>query len=662
MTVSNSNDYFMNKTSKYRPEIDGLRAMAVMSVIFFHTGLTVMPGGYVGVDVFFVISGFLITNIIHTELIEERFSLVTFYERRIRRIFPAFFVVVFASSLAAWFMLTPGELKDYSQSVLASTVFLSNLYFFLKTDYFATNSEELPLLHTWSLSLEEQFYAFFPVLLILLFLVQRKLISAVITILLFMSLAFSIMIDGSQSSFNFYMLPTRGWELLVGSLLAINFPFLREFIRHRPILSRSLELLGGLAIVGSIILLDSESIFPGLTAIPVVFGTALLILTMQPKSTLGKVLSSPLPVGLGLVSYSAYLIHQPLFVYARLTEWSDEPILMILLVPTSLVFAYLSWKYVERPFRSKEWISSKAIFTYGFIAIVFFGLAGAAGHLNGGFPQRFNPNQVAVSESALVSPHRSTCHTDGLDYLKPESSCVYGGNDITWAVFGDSHAVELAAVLGDFLEASQQGVRHLSFSGCPPALLFASDNVGCSEWVTESLNYLISDSDITSVMLVYRYGFHLYGDHLYVYPDFPDSVPTFMRSKFWESLTEIVTKLKESGKDVYLLEPIPELPAHIDKIIFTDDVTSSVVSRRGTTKHYYQERNSSTLRQLKRIAEDTGSVLLSASHPLCDDTICFAIRTGQALYFDDNHISLPGARLVISAHQLKMGLLPSVVD
>ena len=159
----------MNKTSKYRPEIDGLRAMAVMSVIFFHTGLTVMPGGYVGVDVFFVISGFLITNIIHTELIEERFSLVTFYERRIRRIFPAFFVVVFASSLAAWFMLTPGELKDYSQSVLASTVFLSNLYFFLKTDYFATNSEELPLLHTWSLSLEERFYAFFPVLLILLF-------------------------------------------------------------------------------------------------------------------------------------------------------------------------------------------------------------------------------------------------------------------------------------------------------------------------------------------------------------------------------------------------------------------------------------------------------------------------------------------------------------
>jgi hypothetical protein len=334
------------------------------------------------------------------------------------------------------------------------------------------------------------------------------------------------------------------------------------------------------------------------------------------------------------------------------------------------VFAYLSWKYVEKPFRSKERISIKAIFTYGFTAIAFFSLAGAAGHLNGGFPQRFDPNQVAVSESALVSPHRSICHTDGLDYLKPESSCVYGEDDIKWAVFGDSHAVELAAVLGDFLEASQQGVRHLSFSGCPPALLFASDKVGCSEWVNESLNYLISDSDITSVMLAYRYGFHLYGDHLYTYPDFPDGVPTFMRgdepdlvrSKFWESLTEIVTKLKESGKDVYLLEPIPELPAHIDKIIFTDDITSSVVSRRGTTKNYYQERNNSALRQLKRISEDTGSVLLSASDSLCDDTICYAIRTGQALYFDDNHISLPGARLVISSNRLKMGLLPSEAD
>jgi len=659
----------MNKISKYRPEIDGLRAVAVMSVILFHSGLGVMPGGYVGVDIFFVISGFLITNIIFQELNEDRFSLVTFYERRIRRIFPAFFVVVFASTLAAWFILTPGELKDYSQSVLASSIFLSNIYFLLKTDYFATNSEELPLLHTWSLSLEEQFYVFFPLLMIALFLVNRKLITEVIIALLFISLAYSLSIGATDPTFNFYMLPTRGWELLTGSLLAINYPFLREFVMSRATLSSLLELLGALAITGSIMLLDSESVFPGVTTIPVVLGTFLLILTMHKKSIIGKILSSRLAVGLGLISYSAYLIHQPLFVYIRLIDIYDKPILMVLLVPISLILAYLSWKYVEQPFRNKNWITSNAVFSFGLTAIVFFALIGVVGQLNDGFSKRFDYKLVAVSENALVSPYRSSCHTDGINYLKPQSSCFYGKNNIEWAVFGDSHAVELAAALGDFLSTSQKGVRHLSFSGCPPALLFTIDNPGCNEWVSESLDYLKLDSDIKSVIIVYRYGLYLYGDHLNSYPNIPEDAPSFMtgdnpefaRSKFWDSLTEIVKQLQESGKSVYLLEPIPELPHHIDKIIFRD-YKNPIVRRIGSTKNYYNERNKNILTHLKSIAKDTGSIILSSSNALCDNKNCFAIQEGQALYFDDNHLSMSGATSLISKNQTMMGFQTSSVD
>jgi len=659
----------MNKISKYRPEIDGLRAVAVLSVILFHTGLGVMPGGYVGVDIFFVISGFLITNIIFQELNEDRFSLTTFYERRIRRIFPAFFVVVFASTLAAWFILTPGELKDYSQSVLASSIFLSNIYFFLKTDYFATNSEELPLLHTWSLSLEEQFYAFFPLLMIALFFINRKLITEVIITLLLISLTYSLFIGVKDATFNFYMLPTRGWELLAGSLLAIKYPYLRGLVMSKTTLSSLLELLGALAIIGSIMLLDSESVFPGLTTIPVVFGTFLLILTMHKKSIIGKVLSSRHAVGLGLVSYSAYLIHQPLFVYVRLIDISDNSILIILLVPISLILAYLSWKYVEQPFRNKNWITSKAIFSFGLTAIVFSVLFGLAGHFNDGFSQRFDSKLVAVSKSALASPHRSSCHTDGINYLKPQSSCFYGKNAIKWAVFGDSHGVELAAALGDFLNTSDMGVRHLSFSGCPPALLFTIDNPGCNEWVGESLDYLKLDSDIKSVIIVYRYGLYLYGDHLNEYPNIPDDAPSFMieanpefaRSKFWESLALIVKQLQESGKNVYLLEPIPELPTHIDKIIFRDDM-SPTLSRLGSNKTYYNERNKNILKQLKSIAKDTGSIILSPSKALCNNLNCFAIQEGQALYFDDNHISMSGAKSVIFENQKMMGIQTSTVD
>lgn len=653
----------MIKISSYRPEIDGLRAVAVLSVILFHTGLGITPGGYVGVDIFFVISGFLITNIIFQELNKGSFSLTTFYERRMRRIFPAFFFVVFVSTLAAWFILTPGELKDYSQSVLASSIFLSNIYFFLKTDYFATNSEELPLLHTWSLSLEEQFYVFFPLLMIALFLINRKFITKVIIILFLISLTFSLFIGVTDATFNFYMLPTRGWELLAGSLLAINYSYLRESLISKKTLFRLLELLGALAIIGSIMLLDSETTFPGIATIPVIFGTFLLILTMHEKSIIGKVLSSRFAVSIGLISYSAYLIHQPLFVYFRLIDIPDRSLLIIILIPISLFLAYLSWKYVEQPFRNKEKITRKAIFSFGMAAMVCSILAGLAGHLNDGFSQRFDPKLVAVSNSALASPHRNSCHTDGTNYLKPQSSCFYGTNNIKWAVFGDSHGVELAAALGDFLHNSQKGVRHLSFSGCPPALLFNIDNPGCNEWVKESLDFLNLDSDIESVIIVYRYGLYLYGDHLYSYPNIPDNDPSFMvgdnpelaRSKFWESLTSIVKQLKNADKNVYLLEPIPELPSDIDRIIFRDD-KSQIVSRLGSTRTYYNHRNKDILKQLKRIADDTGSIILSSSNALCNNVNCFAIQESQALYFDDNHISMSGAKSVISENKMTMGL------
>ena len=374
---------------QYRAEIDGLRALAVLPVILFHAGFEWFSGGFVGVDVFFVISGYLITTIIISEMAEGKFSIVNFYERRARRILPALFFVMAACLPFAWLWLSPNDLKDFGQSLVTVSLFSSNFLFWWESGYFDTAAELKPLLHTWSLAIEEQFYILFPIFLILTWRLGLK------WILIFLSTVFLISLGVAQwGAYNtpnaaFFLLPARAWELLVGVFAAFYLKYNTHLKSHS--LNQALSLLGFGMIVYSIISFDKATPFPSLYALIPTIGTGLLILCAVPKTFVHKLLSLKFIVGIGLISYSSYLWHQPLLVFARhrlLGEISE--LILIALCLTSVVMAWFSWKFVEAPFRNKRAFKRNKIFLFSLVSIVVFSLFGLSTHLKKGYVDRVN--------------------------------------------------------------------------------------------------------------------------------------------------------------------------------------------------------------------------------------------------------------------------------
>ncbi|MBY5974859.1 acyltransferase [Ferrimonas balearica] len=375
-------------TTHYRPEIDGLRAVAVLPVILFHAGINGLPGGFVGVDVFFVISGFLITGIIERELAADNFSIVRFYERRARRILPALFLVLAASSVAALIFMLPYELQGFGRGLLGVALFASNILFWQETGYFAGASELNPLLHTWTLAVEEQFYIIFPILLMMLWRWKMRVVWIVLVALTVCSLLLSDYASTRAPSANFFLLPTRAWELGIGALMAL-------WLTHRPqpsgILAEGLGIAGLAAIVASVLLYGPETPFPSFHTLLPVLGAAAILYAAQPATLVGRLLSSWPVVGLGLISYSAYLWHQPLFAFARLTalDADPQPWLMLMLAGASLGLAWLSWRFVERPFRRRDGFRRCAVFSMSAVGTGIFITFGSVFVQTAGFPGRY---------------------------------------------------------------------------------------------------------------------------------------------------------------------------------------------------------------------------------------------------------------------------------
>ena len=382
----------------YRREIDGLRAFAVVQVILFHAGFSVFNGGYVGVDVFFVISGYLITSILIAELQKGEFSILRFYERRVRRILPALFVIVFSCLPFAYFWMLPPQLEDFSQSLLAVLTFSSNILFWQEEGYFAATVELKPLLHTWSLAVEEQYYLLFPIFMIFVWRFGRKVVFwtvIAITLVSFILAEWGSRIDATAS---FYLIPFRAWELFAGSLCA----FLS--VDRTPYRSNSLAGIGLAMIVFSIFAYDVNTPFPGIYAVVPVAGTVLVILFASQETWVAKLLSMRVFVGLGLISYSAYLWHQPLFAFARLRS-ANEPsaMLMIGLSVAALLLAWATWYFIEQPFRRKNGsfvATRRGLVAVGSVTGVMLLTAGSVGQIGSGNPfQRFDSRTVELIKS-----------------------------------------------------------------------------------------------------------------------------------------------------------------------------------------------------------------------------------------------------------------------
>jgi peptidoglycan/LPS O-acetylase OafA/YrhL len=399
----------------YRPEVDGLRALAVIPVILFHAGFELFSGGYVGVDVFFVISGYLITSIILKEMDVEKFSLSGFYERRARRILPALSVVLVSSIFIGWFWMTPADYRDFGRSIFSISVFSSNIYFALTWDYFASWKIPPLMLHTWSLSVEEQFYVLYPLLLIGLSRLGLRHSFIILSFIFVCSLSFAIFGSSQFGQVNFFILPSRVWELLSGALLV--------FISSRCLELFSEKIQSGLAAMGlilismSVVFYDDTLKFPSAVTLVPVLGTVLVILFANAQNIVGRLLSSRYLVWIGLISYSAYLWHFPIFVMAeyRFGIYGLEVKHYLFLIIFVFLLAFATYRYIEQPAR-KIRATKNQIFMISLLVLLSLSIFGYGAH-KGNFLSRASSLNL------------------GLDHLLEKASLP---NDVKFADCGGS--------------------------------------------------------------------------------------------------------------------------------------------------------------------------------------------------------------------------------
>jgi peptidoglycan/LPS O-acetylase OafA/YrhL len=642
---------------KYRKEIDGLRALAIVPVILLHAGFEYLSGGFLGVDIFFVISGYLITTIIITSMTDNKFSIFNFYERRAKRILPALMVVLLSTFIVSLFTMPAYLFKEFSQSVVSVATFSSNVFFFTEFNYFAPRSEQMPLLHTWSLAVEEQFYIFFPIIMFAIWKMKEHLTYIFLALIVCSIGVSEYWLSLDQESASFYLVVSRAWQLLLGSLVA-------QYLLNNKVeysLGANFTSLFSLAIIIiSFFLFSPSTPHPGVvTLIPMLCTCALIIYGRQ-GTVVYQFLANKWVVYIGTVSYSLYLWHQPVFALVRVNT-IGHPSFVIMGVATLLVLllSYFSYKYVETPWRQNNNMSQGRVFVYSGCALAFFLILGFGGHFLDGAPQRYK--NVVDYNSMKPSPKRNSCEAKGYNYLKPENACRFFEKNISWAVLGDSHSVELAYAFASKIKEKEQGIVHYNFNGCAPALRFVSGRKGCHEWTNETLLVLEKDTSIENVLISYRYSSHLFGNHIYHYPEISSKVTLGILdqsgftdaqkiSVFWQSYDEIIQRIVASGKKVFIVYPIPELPEEIGKIttpltVFSSGAFGSIDNI--TSKTFYDERQYEVINHLNTMVDNKSIIKVDTYRLICSDVGCPAAINGTALYFDDNHLSVAGAGVLV---------------
>lgn len=606
---------------KYRSEIDGLRALAVIPVILFHAGFELFSGGFVGVDVFFVISGYLITTILIEDIEKKRFSLVNFYERRARRILPALFFVMLVCIPFAWMWMLPDQMKNFSQSLVAVSLFASNILFWQESGYFDAAAEEKPLLHTWSLAVEEQYYLLFPVFLILAWRFGKNRVFWMIIVMAAISLMLSEWGWRNEPTANFYLAPTRAWELFAGSIAA--------FIVHTQGVRKNnfLALLGLGAIIFSIFAYDKSTPFPSLYALLPVLGVVLLVLFAGKETIAAKLLGTQVLVGIGLISYSAYLWHQPLLAFARIKSFNEPSHFIIsLLLLVSLLLAYFSWKYIEMPFRNKLTINKTKIFTFSITGILIFTSFGFLGHKENGFYKRYTESERAFLRTTASNPLRTKCQFPQKLSSLDKKACTYFFDTTSIAVLGNSHGTELAYAIAQELKPYKKGLIHHTISGCRHNYhKIGEEHTVCYRWHEKVLDSIKNNDSIETVVLSY-------GNASYI-----------GNAEYRRSLVKMIESLREAGKKIVLVLQAPLAGAHINKYL-SQSLLNKDIDVKGITNAEWELIYKGYRLLLEEIPKNTN--VINPKDFFCDDISCYVIKQNEALYFDDNHLSLFGASII----------------
>jgi len=425
---------------KYRAEIDGLRAFAVIPVIFFHAGFELFSGGFTGVDVFFVISGYLITSLLLDDIEKKRFSFIGFYERRARRLLPALYVVVIVTLGVATFLLLPQALLSTAKSALSIPFFSSNFYFWSERGYFGAATEFKPLIHTWSLAVEEQFYLVFPVVLLILARFSKVLFVGFLILVFLVSLAASYYVTRLHADTAFYFPVTRAWELLLGVFCAL---IIRNNLNTLSTgISEILSALGLVMIAFSYVIFDSDTLFPYVWALVPTLGTALFIVCAGNTTHLKRLLSCKPLVWIGVISYSLYLWHQPVFAFARAGSMFAG--YEALLIAGSFLLAYLSYRWIESPFRDRDRMFAKTLWLSVLAGTLVIVIASVLILMSKGLPGRFNAadQQLLVQLATYQSYNRARFNERELEPFDDTSQKKI-------MLIGDSHAMDFLNLLAE---------------------------------------------------------------------------------------------------------------------------------------------------------------------------------------------------------------------
>ena len=644
----------------YRPEIDGLRAVAVLSVVLAHAGITGLSGGYVGVDIFFVISGYLITSILAKDLETGRYSLLEFYERRLRRILPALLFLLAALAVKGFFLFPPWQYEALSSSMLATIAFVSNLYLMDTTGgYFGENAYFQPLMHTWSLGVEEQFYIVFPIGLAVVFRAGKRVATAGVAVLVAGSYLWTVLSMPEETLATFFLPQFRAWELGAGALLALISP--------SPPRSRLVaDLFGTVGLVliaGCVAVYDDDTVFPGLTALPVVIGSVLIIWSSQREGTvIHSLLALALLVRVGQISYSLYLWHWPPIVAAQ-TFANGEP--SAFLMAGALVFAFAaawaSWRFVERPFRHRT--GPQAFDRRQIFRMAAVGMASLAGvalvvGLDRGMKFRVPAEQYQSYRTAIqMSEAENRCRDQWFDDIA--IMCGIGlddGGAPSVLLWGDSHAAAFIPGVDAWLAANDLTGGVFVADRCPPLpglinrhLSWAEDCIARNAAVLEVIR---ETPHLRTILIAGRWTLSYHGtrfgaeaeDSTIVAIETEDGVkegPDAMEA----AARALLDELKQLDRQAVVLGSVPEMGFHVPRR-FLDDVFFGRVSRDTVPSAATLARTDGPDSMFERITRSSGGELVRFSRIFCD-TECVLRVKGTPFYRDDDHVSAYGSEWAV---------------
>ena len=645
---------------KYRAEIDGLRALAVVPVILFHAGFELFSGGFIGVDVFFVISGYLITTILIEDIENKRFSIVYFYERRARRILPALFFVMLVCVPFAWLWMLPNQMKDFSQSLVAVSLFASNLLIWRESGYFAAAADQKPLLHTWSLAVEEQYYVLFPIFLILTWRFGKNRVFWMIVVMAATSLLLSEWGWRNKAKANFYLAPTRAWELFAGSIAA--FVVQKQGVQKNNFFAT----LGLAAIIFSIFFYDETTPFPSIYALVPVLGAVLLVLNADKSTFAAKLLSTKGFVGVGLISYSAYLWHQPLFAFARIRSLEHPSIaIMLALGLTSIILAYFSWRYIEKPFRNKNLLNRFQILMPLSLLLVCFVIFGLGGHFEK-ITVKDHALRYLIQTSESIPVNETECD---LNIAELNEFCRAIGNpeaSSTLLILGDSHAAANLASIDELLFKMNKSAIRIGFGGCTPIKDVAIDDLDifnkCVHLNKIIYEQFLKSQKFESIVLISRWTAHWtqlpFDNNEGGIEEFTIGDAKLTGLKGEEKITnkDYIASLYKSSVDqlaeisnLIIVYPIPEAGWNVATSLHALLLGGEEVSNRSlsTKSSLYDERN-------KPIIDLFDSFDVPFKKILPKDIFCDSYVVGRCatvvdlipLYYDDDHLSKRGADLL----------------